>query len=120
MTADQANSMDADARAAAARKPYEQEPSLARVSAPGFGSKVAHEREPIQRLLGDLADASRAEPGVLGLDRQSAEAAGRFERPDSAIRGNLASSPPSPCRQTATHFQQCHPINRNHTGRQHG
>ena len=111
--------MDTGARAAA-RKPYEQVTLLAKAPFPGFGSKVAPKAEPIHRLVGDLTDASRGEPGVLGLDRQSTEAAGRFERSDAAIGGNFASSFPSPHRQTATQFEQRHPINRDHTGRDHG
>jgi hypothetical protein len=84
MTADQANSIAADA-GAAARKPFRQELLPAWASCPGFDSKVAPKPEPGV----DLADASRAEPSVLGLDRQSDETASRFERPAGAFRGNL-------------------------------
>jgi 2-oxo-4-hydroxy-4-carboxy--5-ureidoimidazoline (OHCU) decarboxylase len=46
---------------------------------PKIGSKAA--RQP----AGDLTDASRAEPGSLGLDRLSGEAFIRFDRPNTTI-----------------------------------
>ena len=105
MIAHQANQMDARS-AATGRKPYGQEIRLAGTTMPGTGSKAA----PKQGLGGNLADASRAQPGALGLARQSGEPAARFEwcAGPSSLRLRPAGRLPG------------QRINRDHTGHDHG